>query len=200
MGVDYYNCDYCKEIFSDCEDYGICESCYSRWCSDCERYGNCKSFIFEGKQRCGFCWKDAPRDIKKGLLLDFALEKLCTTQEVLEKEFREQAGSEYREIRDTFYCTQCEPGECASKECERVAIPCDVDDPNEEHQHCGYCCVSQINFQGLGDDESCTSCRRWNFRRLAILLLGIRQFRPKSGLLTISKDVFRFIFLPNFKQ
>lgn len=36
MGVDWYSCKSCEDIFPDCGDYVSCESCGTRWCSyDC---------------------------------------------------------------------------------------------------------------------------------------------------------------------
>jgi hypothetical protein len=35
MGVDYYNCDECGEIFPDCDHYGYCCICDKRLCGSC---------------------------------------------------------------------------------------------------------------------------------------------------------------------
>lgn len=53
--------------------------------------------------------------------------------------------------------------------------------------HRGYCCKAQ-EFDDF--DDSCKGCRLWMTRQLAIQLLGIRQFRPETGLATVSKDVW----------
>lgn len=116
MGVDYYNCKVCGEIFADCSDYGTCESCYAHWCHSCMR--EVTTFMFNNEERCEFCWKDEPKHPKPDVLLDFAVKKLKTTHEELRQEFVAQAGPEYRHGRDKFYCTQCDEGECASTKCE----------------------------------------------------------------------------------
>ena len=45
MGVDFYNCNICDEIFNDCGDYGICSNCEGMMCDTChqemvKKYGN----------------------------------------------------------------------------------------------------------------------------------------------------------------
>ncbi len=37
MGVDYYNCNWCDEIYADCSDYGCCDvqGCGAKVCSNC---------------------------------------------------------------------------------------------------------------------------------------------------------------------
>jgi len=35
MGVCYYNCDICEEIYCDCGDYSYCEKCETSFCEDC---------------------------------------------------------------------------------------------------------------------------------------------------------------------
>lgn len=36
MGVDYYNCDQCGEIYPDCGTYYSCDLCSRGFCSECE--------------------------------------------------------------------------------------------------------------------------------------------------------------------
>lgn len=35
MGVDYYTCEFCKEIFNDCGNYNRCQNCRRMMCEDC---------------------------------------------------------------------------------------------------------------------------------------------------------------------
>lgn len=35
MGVDYYNCEFCNEIYADCTDYGSCKICNKSACPNC---------------------------------------------------------------------------------------------------------------------------------------------------------------------
>jgi len=45
MGVDYYNCGICGEIFNDCGYFGYCSNCGEMLCGHChdeqiEKHGN----------------------------------------------------------------------------------------------------------------------------------------------------------------
>lgn len=35
MGVDYYTCEFCNEIFNDCGNYNRCQKCRRMMCEDC---------------------------------------------------------------------------------------------------------------------------------------------------------------------
>lgn len=194
MGVDYYNCKMCGDIFADCSDHGTCEGCYATWCEGCKH--SVTTFVFGGEERCDFCWHGGPKRVKKQQLLDFAVKKLKTTVEALEEEFCAQAGPEYRESRDSYYCTQCAKGECANKRCTQIDKDCDLDDPDDDDQHRGYCCAAQIKFCGASEDELCEGCTKWQAHRTVFLLLGLGRFRPKTGLAMIPKDVLRYMILP----
>jgi len=44
MGIDYFNCISCGEIFPDCDYVGICANCENWFCKDChltqiQKYG-----------------------------------------------------------------------------------------------------------------------------------------------------------------
>jgi len=61
MGVDYYNCGVCGEIFTDCGPYEICTKCESFICGWCledtqEKYGTGNPP--EGEE--GYYGEDAP--------------------------------------------------------------------------------------------------------------------------------------------
>lgn len=186
MGVDYYNCKNCGDIFPDCSAYGYCEGCGVHWCQSCK--SSVEVFVFDGEKRCDFCWKDTPKRVKSSQLLTLAIKKLKTTHDELEAEFRAQAGPEFREAKDRFYCTECPEGDCANEKCERVAESFDLDDPEDNDQHRGYCCQAQVPH-GLESDDFCEPCQQWLQRQLAIQLLGIRKFRPAVGLQVVPKDV-----------
>ena len=66
MGVDYYNCERCGEIFADCGDFRNCNECGTRWCgSDCaEADGYVSPIIIDEdgeemtdyeNESCGYC-------------------------------------------------------------------------------------------------------------------------------------------------
>ena len=52
MGVDFYPCKSCEEVFCDCGDYVWCAQCGSKWCSD-----DCASDDWYEKANCslGIC-------------------------------------------------------------------------------------------------------------------------------------------------
>lgn len=189
MGADYYNCKNCGDIFSeDCSEDGYCEGCGAHWCRSCKH--SVEVFVFAGEHRCYFCWKDTPKSVLSSHVFTLAIKKLKTTYDELEAEFRAQAGPEFREAKDRFYCTECSEGDCANDKCKRVSGPIDMHDPKELDQHRGYCCQAQVPY-GLYPEDFCEPCQKWLKRRLAIQLLGIRAFRPAVGLQVVPKDVIR---------
>lgn len=190
MGVDYHNCDVCNDIFSSCDDYNICDGCRKRWCTSCR----VDQFIFNGEARCDLCWQDAPKAVKSSELLDFCCEKYKTTRKDIEKEYRVQAnGDEYREPEDSFYCTMCVTRDCADTKCVRIDELCEVDDIDVDLQIKGVCCRAQIKYCGTDEDDMCDECIKWERRRSAYTLLGLRCFRPKTPLAKLPKDVLIYL-------
>lgn len=193
MGITFSNCDVCDNIYHDCSDYGSCETCGKSWCDDCKDMNEVKQFIFNGKLRCTLCWKEEPKRVKKSVLFDYITKKLRTTYEELEDEFRAQAGPEYREPKDRYFCTECYDNECASVKCEYIDYNIGYE-VHDEIQYRGWCCKA-YNRHNTREDyyELCKGCKKWERQRIQTILLGVHKFRPDSLLKTIHKDVLKYM-------
>jgi hypothetical protein len=72
MGVDYYNCEDCGDIFSDAGHHGYCGGCESRLCGDCydkaqkahgtlsEDHPNYGDYGDDAPAKCGCCDDSKP--------------------------------------------------------------------------------------------------------------------------------------------
>lgn len=94
MGVDYFNCDICEYIFTDCGDCGDCGSCNcgSFLCGDCfdesiEAYGEDPEE--ETSMGCKICNLVI---IKDSTLLDYLLKKHNYSPFDLKNEMRVSCG------------------------------------------------------------------------------------------------------------
>lgn len=89
MGVDYYNCDACEEIYADCEDgLSYCEKCENNFCSKCTtKYGLREMYDDDNEEEwlenCPVC---AKKVVKTHELIDYMLKKLDKTKEEMEAE------------------------------------------------------------------------------------------------------------------
>lgn len=181
MGVDYYNCVVCNEIYADCEDYGSCDGCNASWGPCC--VDDIKTFIFSGESRCTLCWRDTPKRPDSDELIQFALKKLKTTKDELENEF----CAEDKTPKDYFYCTECPTQKCANTECERVSNPHEDDDGCYKIQRIGFCCKAQK----LEDDMWCDVCLAWRRRKMAISLFFLRKNHESFA--RLPKDVLKYL-------
>jgi hypothetical protein len=83
MGVDFYACDICGEVFADCGDYVSCE-CGGRFCSnDCAHmdyglYDDDGEDIGDGPGTCVLCREEEATDID---LISFLLNRCKLTRE-----------------------------------------------------------------------------------------------------------------------
>lgn len=97
MGIDYYNCEVCDEIFADCGPCGFCGKCEAYLCGHCldemrERNGE----IGEDHENADDYGEDAPNGcdkcdgtiINEGAFVAFLVKKIGKTREELEEEFR----------------------------------------------------------------------------------------------------------------
>ena len=188
MGVDFENCKNCGEIYADCSDYGSCEGCGVCWCPVCKRNGRVEQFFFDGESRCSFCWEDEPADVDTHDLLQFVLDKFGAKFNDVLKEFRASAQDpSYRQGKDCYYCTECECGECASRDCECVSWDTNVPDRIPTR---GLCCKAR------GDVDRCEACVNWEINRARVLMLGMSRFRPQSMLAMLPRDVLVRVLLP----
>jgi hypothetical protein len=176
MGIHHYNCEFCERIFPDVDDHTRCDYCDAVWCDDCKH--SVERFIYDGKQRCDFCWHGAPTPVPQDKLLDFALQRLDTTRDALEK----------------FECVRC-PTDCASDKCALVGENHYPDDPPSDHpEDCdddldnyrGYCCAAQ----GKPLHARCDACQRWFNHQSATALLGLRSKR-RTVFTELPRDVLR---------
>jgi DNA-directed RNA polymerase subunit RPC12/RpoP len=88
MGVDFYSCSNCEEVFSDMNDESIyCEGCGYRWCSlDCAEYEGIQYNEEEDYyENCNYCRNE---DFEDGILLSFACERLKVSRQELVNMYR----------------------------------------------------------------------------------------------------------------
>lgn len=96
MGVDYYNCEICGEIFNDYGHYGHCGKCESTLCGDCydemrEKNGE----LGEDHEKASWYGEDAPNccDLCDGTKIDnekfinFLTNKIGVSRKELEDEY-----------------------------------------------------------------------------------------------------------------
>ena len=146
MGVDFYNCDNCGEIYADCVG-GSCEGCDSSWCNRCDDI--IRSFFYNGNIRCDLCFQTRARNPTNDLLLYFALEKLKMTLKDLKEEFKgAQEIEKYECTRDPL------KHDCTGHKCHDLSM--DWENP-EYHRYSttverGVCCSAK----GI---EGCKGCR-----------------------------------------
>lgn len=97
MGVDFYNCEICEEIFNDCGHYGHCAKCESTLCGDCyDKMYEKNGGLDEDDENYGYWGEGAPACCDKcdGTVIDktaffqFLADKLGKEIEELEAEFR----------------------------------------------------------------------------------------------------------------
>ena len=97
MGVDYYNCEICDEIFADVGHYGHCGKCEATLCGHCydemrEKNGE----LGEEHERASWYGEEAPNCCDKcdGTKIDttkffeYLADKLGQSTEELEAEYR----------------------------------------------------------------------------------------------------------------
>lgn len=189
MGVDFYNCESCGEIYADCGECDQCQGCHKEWCGICMRNGRVEKWIYGGDHYCTLCWKDSPPTPPDDELLEFALDMM----KIDRKEFMDaflKKNPKYLEVPNYFACQECgEDNECANRDCEYVG---DEFRPEATDRwggtippERGACCKRQ----GRTPEEWCDACIRHRCRRVATTLLGLRKFRPASLWAQLPRDV-----------
>lgn len=98
MGVDYYNCAICDDIFADCWYNGFCGNCGEWLCGTCydamreehgelgEDHENASNYGEDAASCCDICTGE---HIDPNEFLQFVIKKTGLSEEVLETEFRE---------------------------------------------------------------------------------------------------------------
>ena len=91
MGVDYYTCDACGEVFSDCGHCGLCEGCEADLCGECydkstSKYqGDNDDGEWQPLEKCIVCQKDVVTD---AMIVAFYLKTSGRTREQVEKDIK----------------------------------------------------------------------------------------------------------------
>lgn len=160
MGVDYYNCDNCNEIFTTCDDHGHCRGCRSTWCQDC--LYSVKTFRYGNTFRCTLCFNSEPVEISDSDLLDFALEKLKTDRETLRVELKRARPDEFDKADEEYTCQNRKKHICPPN-CQTLSD--DDDDPEESDPDIrrGLCCASK-------EADLCEPCSVYHVRKSIIAL------------------------------
>jgi hypothetical protein len=157
MGVDFYNCDICNEIYADCVG-GSCEGCHASWCDRCD--AKTSIFNFEDEIRCDLCFSTDPVKITDELVLTYVLASLGKTKADVVAEMRKLP--KYIKPQNEYYCTfandkddEAHEEVCGNNECDRVMD--DVHDKELERyvtaNRRGWCCVAQ------GSKDLCHACK-----------------------------------------
>lgn len=87
MGVDYYTCDVCSEVYCDCGYCGLCEECSAGLCGDCydkaiDKYGKDDDGQLNA---CQICSQDVISDKE---VLNFMLKKYDVSRADIETEIK----------------------------------------------------------------------------------------------------------------
>lgn len=153
MGVDFYNCDICNEIYGDCVG-GSCEHCYASWCGECDK--TISIFHFGEHIRCDVCFSIDPPKITDEILLNYLLKSVGKTKTVVVAEMRKLP--KYSKPQNEYCCTfeeEAHDAVCGGKDCDRIMD--DYYDKEMERYATafrrGWCCVAQ------GAKELCDACK-----------------------------------------
>lgn len=144
MGVDFYNCDRCGEIYASCSNYGSCEGCDASWCEFCAQ--SFESFWVGDAIRCDLCFHPyGPPNPSTEQLLELALFQLKKTRDELHAEW--EAGQEWDRL-------QCDI--CGVKDCALLAEGWQDDELTDYSTtiRLGRCCKGSHYSTG----EWCTAC------------------------------------------
>jgi hypothetical protein len=134
MGVNFYNCHICGEIYPDCGNYGSCEGCNKSWCDNCNKKHH--SFLYGDDIYCDLCFGDEPESIDAEDMIDFMCTKYNTTRDAISAEMPK------KELR-SYECVDEEEHEC-HEDCPLTQES--VEDPKSIWYTCyrrGRCCVAQ---------------------------------------------------------
>lgn len=133
MGVDYYNCDLCKEIYTTCAGGGGCDMCGASWCSTCD--DTHPKFYIADDEYCEKCYPDPDkkRYYTEQEMLDFLLEHVKMTEAEL------VALMPPLDTTTDYVCTKTEEHECVLG-CETLG-----DNWEDENEHIcrGLCCKAK---------------------------------------------------------
>jgi len=180
MGVDYYNCDICNEIYADCGTYESCQTCGASWCANCmDEY---EIFMIDDEERCDLCFNTEPSQPSVGEILNLVLQKTGISKQDIIQELQQY------QVTNRYYCSIQDLEEhpyCGSTKCLRLS------ESSSSHANDGYyttnnirglCCVARFP-----EDTWCYECskRRWSIYEF---ILCIEYQYPD-----VPKDIIRYI-------
>lgn len=143
MGVDYYNCSHCGEIYADCGTYKSCEHCGGSACANC--MDDVDFFEFQGEHYCDLCWEDEIPIYDDGELLNYLLNKYKRTRDEIENELPK------KKPKHRYYCK--EKHNCGSVRCDLIYE--DFYSENDwELPSRGICCLEHKLIAA----ERCSAC------------------------------------------
>lgn len=147
MGVDFYNCHICNEIYADCADHDWCEHCDASWCGNCMEDGSNEKFTYHGEERCSLCAPTGKaREPTPEELLSFILERhqLDLAEEV--RAIQETPG--FRRAIEYYECGECALSDVdCNPDCQRLS--------EEINGIRGRCCKA---IHEEDKDGWCSSC------------------------------------------
>jgi hypothetical protein len=146
MGVDYYNCDLCDEIYTTCAGGGSCDSCGASWCDRCNEPS--PVFYIGDDKYCEHCYPDPDKKKhhSKREKLDFLLEHAKMTEAEL------IALMPPLNVEPDYVCTKTEEHGCV-QECTTLGHNWEDEDG---YQCRGLCCKAK------GLHELCEACANTN--------------------------------------
>lgn len=151
MGVDFYNCNVCDEIYADYSNYGTCEGCDARWCENCDE--NIKKFIYDGKECCNVCFSTDPVIITDDEMLDHVLQMLEKTRDDLKREML--LMDMYNKPQNEYKCIDPDGKHECNNACLVIAEDFDLEESQLPLR--GLCCVARYKED---KDAYCAECTK----------------------------------------
>lgn len=188
------NCQWCGEDASE-DESRTCEACDKLWCGLCGEI-HVEEFVYDGEQRCTFCYPTVILPLHESDMLDYLLQKHKTDRKRLRAEMMKSGPEQFRRALYKFRCTVCPIGQCPSSWCPYVSETryeeeSDIDDSDELTLGVkGLCC------RAAGQDP-CGRCQAWGKRRVAHTLIGLRKFRRTSVWAMLPRDVLNQCIVPH---
>ena len=167
MGVDFYNCAICNEIYPDCGKYDNCEGYGGSWCGECMYNGNNRKSLYDGDPYCELCEpRTTPREPTEKQLLQHIIEKYNINKE--EEIIELQQTRKFQDEVTKYYCTTSENDmhgalECNSDGCEYLEHDYEMDESKYGITlERGRCCRDVYRDD---QDEWCHSCLETNKKK-----------------------------------
>lgn len=162
MGVDFYNCDICNEIYPDCGKYDTCESCGISWCHICIYHERNDQFMYNGQVYCSICGpRQQVRDPEDDELLEYILMKYNINKDVEIRNLKSTA--QFQDEVEKYYCTTSVDDmhgelDCNMTDCDNVAMLFEMEESYDgiAYQK-GRCCRDLF---GEDRNQWCGNCQK----------------------------------------